>query len=218
MARGAWHAGVRGNPTPLGADSASARRARPGYPQRRASRPARPWAPDATAADEKPRFAAPGDGVLEQGTRRLISDAIGGSPGINLSELRETTGLGWGTLQHHLRVLEAAGLIRRILLGRDAYLYPSRMEAHNQYQNAVLRNASAQRIARALLAQPGRIQKEICEELNMTRKVFLAHIRLLEAAGLVEIRRGPLRKNYRPTAALEAFAGPEGIRQPTKRP
>ena len=49
--------------------------------------------------------------VLDHDTRERLLSAIRGSPGINLSTLKQEFSLNWGSVIHHLRTLERHRLI-----------------------------------------------------------------------------------------------------------
>ncbi|MDP6155191.1 MAG: winged helix-turn-helix domain-containing protein [Candidatus Thermoplasmatota archaeon] len=62
--------------------------------------------------------------ILENEKRRLIFTYIGEHPGEHYRRIKRELGIASGTLRHHLRRLEEAGMIRSERVGKYRYFYP----------------------------------------------------------------------------------------------
>ncbi|HLE46889.1 MAG TPA: winged helix-turn-helix transcriptional regulator, partial [Candidatus Thermoplasmatota archaeon] len=147
--------------------------------------------------------------------RHAILATIAKNPGTSISELRKVLGVGWGTVQHHLRLLVAAGFIRTVTEGRCRRLFPAEAPAEQSYRVALLRRARILELAKAVIGAPGRIQRELARELGMSRKTMRRSVDLLVDAGLIHEVRLPRTRQYFPTSLLGRImdAGQEGRSQ-----
>lgn len=152
-------------------------------------------------------------GLLEQPTRKRILGVIQHRPGIKISNLCKETGAGWGTVKHHLYLLEKAGLVVPRSTGRDCLLFPSDFPVENLAATEALCHGRAGHLATAIAESPGASQRELCTRLNMTRKIIRRYVELLASAGLVSERREARFQRYYPNPKLQGFLheheGPE---------
>lgn len=140
--------------------------------------------------------------LLKSKTRASIIEYLRDHPGATISELCRTNRLPWGTAQHHLYLLEKAGLVKSIFHGRTHVFYRPDLREDVVRPMAVLREARAQQIALMIMQDPGLRQKEICRSLRMTRKVFRRHLNLMVSALLVLETREGKGRTYFPSVAL----------------
>ncbi|MBI2077273.1 MAG: helix-turn-helix domain-containing protein [Euryarchaeota archaeon] len=140
--------------------------------------------------------------LQEHPVRRTILATIAASPGTSISELRTSLGAGWGTVQHHLRLLVEARLVRAVTEGRCRRLFPAEAPAEQSYRIALLRRARILELAKAVVGAPGRIQRELARELGMSRKMIRRSVDLLVDAGLIREVRLPRTRKYFPTSLL----------------
>lgn len=131
----------------------------------------------------------------------------------SISDLCRTLDMSWGVAQHHLYVLRKAGLVRSEVRGRSHFFFPKDAQPAQTNVLAALQAPRGRGIVEQVRTSPGVGQKELCERLNVSRKVFRHHVDLLVAAGLiVEQKAGPVR-NYLPTPLSDAFGS--GSRPPS---
>lgn len=140
-----------------------------------------------------------------RGSRQAILRIVEGSPGIGLSDLQRCSRLGWGNVQYHLWILERAGLIRRVTVGRSALVYPASGDPSLQHRMAVVSDPLTRRIAEAIVLHPDWNQKRLCQSLGVTRKVFLTHLRRLSQARLVSVQRVGGERRYHSTPELRGL-------------
>ncbi|MBW3583960.1 MAG: ArsR family transcriptional regulator, partial [Euryarchaeota archaeon] len=95
------------------------------------------------------------DDVLDHPLRDQLVDAIRSTPGVTVQELRARFGLGYGTIVHHLRVLEHHHLVSSIREGRHRRLFLVGQVDHSERPRAaLLANPKTGRIYALLSARP----------------------------------------------------------------
>ena len=82
-------------------------------------------APAPPRAAPAPQPSAPSRHYNGDGSRERILAAVQASPGIHTSDLTRATGVTWGNMAHHLRVLESEGQVAKSVHGsRTCYFAP----------------------------------------------------------------------------------------------
>jgi predicted transcriptional regulator len=157
----------------------------------------------------QPRLPAPG-GLHEERSRHLLKSAVRasivdlllGRRGVSLSQLCRERRLGWGTVQHHIHLLERAGLIYSVSHGRSRlYFHPS-IDRNVSVYFAHLANKLSEGLTQAILENPGVSQNKLCLQLHVTRKAFRNRMNELVRAGLVWEERRARKRLYWPTDLL----------------
>jgi predicted transcriptional regulator len=148
----------------------------------------------------------PTDAVLMHGARENIYRLIREEPGIHAHEVADRLQLGWGTTVYHLKLLERNHLIVSRHEGRYKRFFITG-DQHLQHQDAValLRNATSRSIAGAVAAQPGLIQKQVCQALGLSPSLASWHLQRLEGAGVVKAERQGRVVRYEPGPAWQAL-------------
>lgn len=155
--------------------------------------------------EPKPREAR--SRLLDQPTRRRILDTIKANPGIKISHVCKETGAGWGTVKHHLHLLEKNGLVVSRSLGRDRLLFTADIPDAEQRAQEALRQGRAESLATAIATNPGASQKELCADVRMTRKIIRRYVELLTRAGLIKEQRENRFQRYYPSPELAQRLG-----------
>lgn len=145
---------------------------------------------------------APQD-VLDNPTRRRVMAAVETHPGMNLQELRSATGAAWGTLVHHLRRLERAGLASSVRAGHSRRVFPA--SARDRAHAALLVEPRERALALAVAAHPGIGQSDLCNLLAMRGPNASKGLAVLIRAGLVASQRVGRRRHYTACAGLELW-------------
>jgi len=118
--------------------------------------------------------------------------------------------LGYGTLSHHLYVLERAGLVTSRRSGRNRRYYPARSRLGDPTALSVLQRPGMFAIVRALLLIGEGSQSQILADVQaqraITRHGVKHHLANLESAGLATSSRLGRHRIYRPTPSLERAA------------
>ncbi|MCA1819970.1 MAG: helix-turn-helix domain-containing protein [Halobacteriales archaeon] len=159
------------------------------------------------------------DDVLEHDTRRRILETVSVRPGLTLQGLQATLGVAWGTVVHHVHLLERHGRLVSVRQGPRRLLYVALTpEARAREHLALLRTATAQGIARAVHGRPGIQQVEVCRLLGVRSPSASKHLARLALAGLVVVDRSARGCRYAPTPQLqEALAlCHAGVRRPPR--
>lgn len=146
-----------------------------------------------------------------QKIRAAILDFLKRRPGASITEICRETGIAWGTAQHHLYLLRRAGLAASAPSGRTHRFFLPHIDERAQRVFGVLHNPGAQRLARRVVESPGLRQKDLCEQLGFTRKVFREHVNLLKDAGLVAEIMRPRVRLYVPLDGLRPLLANLGV-------
>ncbi|HWG91060.1 MAG TPA: winged helix-turn-helix transcriptional regulator, partial [Candidatus Thermoplasmatota archaeon] len=131
--------------------------------------------------------------ILENDARNRLFEQVRSSPGMNVSELAEATGLGWGTTVYHLQRLKATGLVSEKRGGNSKCFFVNggAVSPAAQRAQAALRHEKAQQIVTFLQANPAASQKEMAAALGLSPALVSFHVkRLVEAGVLSKARAG----------------------------
>jgi DNA-binding MarR family transcriptional regulator len=131
-----------------------------------------------------------GQSVADQPTRARILAHLAAAPGIHFNELARLAGCGRGALQHHLQVLERAGLVRQRKAGRYVCVYLASAPACPT--DGLLKTDLACRLEALLHQEPGITVVEAARRLETSYGATVYHLRRLSGVGLVELRGAPL--------------------------
>lgn len=142
------------------------------------------------------------DAVLAHGARENIYRLIKDEPGIHAHEVASRLSLGWGTTVYHLKLLEKNSLVVSRHEGRyKRFFVTGDQRLQHQGAVALLRNPTSRSIAGVVAAQPGLIQKQVCEALGLSPSLASWHLQRLEAAGVVRAERVGRSVRYAPGLA-----------------
>jgi Bacterial regulatory protein, arsR family len=173
-------------------------------PSRRAT-PKRP-APETPGpkASRRPRVLP--ETVLKSSARRALMDAIHQRPGRSRRQLSDLLDMGWGTLDHHLRILERTGHVE-IIAGPHVHLvFPkghAQTEAHKRA--AFLYGTSARRVAEFILAHPGCDRADVVNASSTERRTAYYHVHRLLKHGLIRSKRPTRHAELVPADDLAAL-------------
>ena len=131
------------------------------------------------------RFA--GDDEQDGSDRReAIVGYLATTPGAHFSKLRDDLKLGTGETQHHLRRLEADGVVDSEKDGDYRRYFPSgEFSAFERRALGYLRRETARKLVLALLAEPDATGSELATELEVSRPTVSRYVGELESAGLL---------------------------------
>jgi DNA-binding MarR family transcriptional regulator len=146
-----------------------------------------------------------GGNLLNNPVRARIHDVVAQDPGLSLSEVRSRTGIAWGTAVHHLRRLEAHGMVVSVSqLAHRRYFAANTPAASQRTAMTVVIHPTARRIAHLVSQRPGIGQTGICHALGLNNPAASKHLRQFETQGLVLSRRDGNSRIYHPTGALHS--------------
>jgi predicted transcriptional regulator len=136
----------------------------------------------------------------DHSARDLLLELVQRSPGIHKSELHRASGLGWGTVTHHLDVLLRHGRLKGVKRGKLLHLFPPDRRPEAELYLAALRDPMHQsilsRLGEPAAAGDGAGIQELSRALNLSRKVVRRHLTALGDLGLVE-RTAEYRPRFR---------------------
>jgi predicted transcriptional regulator len=128
-------------------------------------------------------------------TRERLFALIEREPGLHKTALCAATGLAWGTVDYHLRLLSRAGRVTMARVGRETRCFPGQLAPQHESLLATLTSGPSARIALALRHMPGQGVGALSERLGLSSKVVRRHLLLLVDRGLLE-RAGFHRPRY----------------------
>lgn len=142
--------------------------------------------------------------VLKHPNRAELYGLISGNPGVRLQDLCVETALSRTAVTHHLRLLEQQHLIVSERVGRSRHYYENggRYEREKKDAYAVLQNERSRDIAHYIMSNPGTIQKNLCEALDVRASIAHWHIKRLQEASLVDCIRQGRTVSYYPAGTL----------------
>lgn len=117
--------------------------------------------------------------------RLRILDRVHEAPGIHKSALRRELGLGWGTLNHHLNILESRHEIEIELGAREARVFPVDLPTHYKKWFGLLRDPTNADIVDTLTTDP-LAMPDIATALKLSKRTTRNHLSDLCKAGLIE--------------------------------
>jgi DNA-binding transcriptional ArsR family regulator len=151
--------------------------------------------------------------ALEHKARAQLYDFVRSNPGATLSGAQEHVGLGWGTVEYHVAVLERLGLLVTKRAGGKRLLFVTGQgRIVDPAAWSLLRNPSVRQLASTVLA-PGRAatQVEVAQALDCSPQYAGRLIRKLVEAGLVAPHAESDRRAFAPTDLFHDLARRSGL-------
>jgi predicted transcriptional regulator len=142
--------------------------------------------------------------VAEHPTRRALLDHLRKHPGTTISELCRAVGAKWGTVQHHLFMLQRAGRVSSVAEGRERNFFPASFTDEEAKKVSILKRGRTMELVRAIVERPGIIQRDLTEGVVMRRKVLRKYVDLLKEENLLEEVPVSRTRQYFPTPELAA--------------
>jgi len=132
------------------------------------------------------------DEILNQPNRKKIFTCLLVNPGINLTKIHREMNLGYGTLVHHLSILEKEKLITSEKTMGLITFYPRTAKNHaDEGKNDFLLSPSQTQIYDFLKQRNSASRKNVQEALHMNPKTLGYHLHKLKKGGFIEqIGRG----------------------------
>ncbi|MHB8634203.1 MAG: thrombospondin type 3 repeat-containing protein [Thermoplasmatota archaeon] len=130
-----------------------------------------------------------GADLLRNHNRALVMARIEAEPGIHYQGLLRGLGLAHGIVEHHLRVLLAADLVRRVPDGRETRYFVAGGPPRGARPPAALRSRRAQRILEFTALHGGASPADAGRAVGAPRTMVSYHVRRLAAAGLLRVER-----------------------------
>ncbi len=119
--------------------------------------------------------------LLEQERREMIYNYVQEHPGEHFRAIQRALGLEVGVLSHHLNKLEKGDYIRSRQDGIYRRFYP----INSKIDMKMILSDVENRILTWIKRHPGSSQKEIANNLKLSRKVVNYHLKILRDAGFV---------------------------------
>jgi DNA-binding transcriptional ArsR family regulator len=139
--------------------------------------------------------------VMTHPVRESIVGLVQAEPGIHAQRLRRELGLGWGTLAHHLRVLETWGLVALLRDGNKVKAFPSEWSPAERRRAAALASPGTSQVYQAITETPGAEQRQLAVTVGRSHPTVIWHAERLEKAGLIRVERRGRRTSYFPAVA-----------------
>lgn len=127
--------------------------------------------------------------VLDHPLRLAILDLAATNPGIHFLQLKREIGTGRGNLEHHLRVLLTAGLVREVKdKGFRCFFKPDPATAETMATAPVVKSTRAKHILNAIEAHPGLTMAELAREIGSTYRGAAYHVERLHGVGAANMQ------------------------------
>ncbi|HET6398604.1 MAG TPA: winged helix-turn-helix transcriptional regulator [Candidatus Thermoplasmatota archaeon] len=145
--------------------------------------------------------------VLEHPARERLVRLVQEHPGIHFNEVVRRSGHGKGTVEHHLRVLEDAGLVVAKRHGGYTCYFRPAAGARTAAPAVALKSAGARRIVDVLGRDPGLGVRGIARATGLSPATVHRHLRRLASAGLVRLEGPAHARRVLLVAGPEAASG-----------
>lgn len=122
--------------------------------------------------------------LLTHATRARIAEALASAP-MTATQLAATLGVHRKTVEYHLRLLRAYGLVSTWSAGRERLFAPAHVRAGDGL------SPSARRVLDAVRTQPGLGVSALARILALSKGTLHHHVASLAARGLVRVERLP---------------------------
>ncbi len=123
------------------------------------------------------------ENLLESPARKTLFRLVQAHPGIHLRGLVHASGLGFGAVSNHLRVLRDCGYVSAVPSGVLLCFYPAGVEPVSMIPRISRRRIQ---VLEAIEQSPGAGLGELGEALGLSPKTIAYHVRALRAAGWVD--------------------------------
>lgn len=118
-------------------------------------------------------------------TRDRLLEVIQDVPGINKLELCQRTGLGWGTVFRHVKILEERGDLEVLRDGRATQIFPAAVPPEQRRWLTALHDDEAEALLEEIQKRGEGRTQELAGDLGISRKVVRRHLSVLCDAGLL---------------------------------
>ncbi len=143
------------------------------------------------------------DAIQEHETRRLLLDLIAAKPGIHKSQLVREVGLAWGTVGHHLRMLQRMNLVRGFRMNGRLHLATGEFADDNPDWTTLLA-PGVQRILNVLKSGQAMAPAEVQRRTGLPEKRVRRVLGQLVNRGVVRRDDGYHPRYWRPRQKAEA--------------
>jgi predicted transcriptional regulator len=134
--------------------------------------------------------------------RNALLRVIQRMPGKRLRDLWRASGLARGTVEHHIRVLERAALVKARRSGGEVRFFPADLEPRVVESWSAVLYGRNRELSALMIEHPDWCQKDFTDRLGIPRKEFRRYLRRLAQADLVQERRDRYRMRYQPSERL----------------
>jgi DNA-binding transcriptional ArsR family regulator len=139
------------------------------------------------------------DQLLDHPVRAELAQRIEAAPGIHYQELLRALGKGKGGLEHHLRKLEAARIVRAVRGPYYTCYFPWAASATQRDAAPALKSEGARKVLAAVRDHPGITGQELSARTGLSASSVSVHVSRLGAAGLVHASRHGRSVRVQPT-------------------
>ncbi len=147
--------------------------------------------------------------LLDNKHRDKVYKLVQERPGIALTEIGATLGLGWGTTIYHLDRLERAGFVATERSGMRRCCFPvGLVPRENRASLGALQADTTRTLAEYLAGNPGATQSQVCEALGMSASAASKQVTKLETAGLLRREREWKTVHLWPAPELSGLLSP----------
>ena len=118
-------------------------------------------------------------------TRQEVLTTLRHHPGLTKSQLCRSLDLAWGTITHHVRVLEASGLLEQHRIHGKRRLFLAGLSTEQRNWSVLVASGVVPELLRRIEAEPGIGIIELATALRLNRRFVRRNLDLLIESGLV---------------------------------
>lgn len=147
------------------------------------------------------------DEIYNNDARRTINELVVAEPGLCLNDIVARLGYSRNAVSYHLFVLEKEEALVSLKDGKYRRYFTRNGKYVNGAKNVVaaLRNETTLAMAKAVLARPGAIQRDLCVELGATPSAACWHAKRLLDLGVIRKERYANTVRYYPGDCLNKY-------------
>jgi DNA-binding transcriptional ArsR family regulator len=128
--------------------------------------------------------------LVEQPTRAIIESLVAEHGGLHKSEICRRTGRGWGTVGHHLTVLERHGRVHLEPHGTMLWVFRPEIQDEDRQLLVTLSERGRAELLDELSKREVCTIRELSDALEESQKVIRTHVSHLMAVGAVQRTSG----------------------------
>lgn len=137
--------------------------------------------------------------LLEHPVRKELMQRIEAQPGVHYQDLVRALGKGKGAVEHHLRKLQAGGLVKALAAGGYTCWFPTAYDHRLVGAAPALKSDGARAVLAAVQAHPGRSARDVGVATGLSPAAVNHHLQRLSQAGLVSVVRAGRSLSIMPT-------------------
>lgn len=128
--------------------------------------------------------------ALDHANRDTLHEIVRAEPGLHFQEIARRSGMGRGTVDHHLRKLVQTGILTQVAgPGYTCYFVAGAVDRRAMNGAPLLKAAGARQVVDAVARSPGASLSQVARSIGASVPSVHQHVHRLSDAGLLRIER-----------------------------